>query len=151
MHFAGCQLCKFDYKVLLLPLRRTHMHVPGHGGGQQMHHLDRKQKTSLGGGFKAVSKHHHLTGELRWECLGMAKPGGIWWLSLSHGPGPAVCALAPSFPTPHSKETLVLSSTKRKKGNHQMLQDRHSILDVFNCNPRGVLPCPSTLWSSGQL
>lgn len=100
---------------------------------------------------KQLAKHHHLTGELRWECLGMAKPGGIWWLSLGHGPGPAVCALAPSFPTPHSKETLVLSSTKRKKGNQQMLQDRHSILDVFNCNPRGVLPCPSTLWSSGQL
>lgn len=82
----------------------------------------------------------------------MAKPGRIWCLSLRHGPGPAVCALASSFLITHSKETLVvLSSTKRKKGNHQTPQDRHPTLDVFNCNPRGVLLRPNMLWSSGQL
>lgn len=147
LYVAGCQLCEFGFKVLLLPLR-THINVPGHGGGQQTHPLDRKQETpSLGGGFNAVNKaggyqHPDLTKELRWECLGMAKPGRIWWLSLRLGP-----ALASSFLTPHSKDTL--SSTK-KKGNHQMLQDRHPTLDMFNCSPRGVLLCPSTLWSSGQ-
>lgn len=104
LYIAGCQLCEFGFKVLLLPLRRTHMNVPGHGGEQQTHPLDRKQKTpSLGGGFNAVNKaggYHHpdLTKELRWECLGVAKPGRIWWLSLRLGPGPAS-----SFLTPHSK------------------------------------------------
>lgn len=52
-----------------------------------MHHLDRKQKTSLGGGFKAVSKASSFdrrievgvpwNGKARWDLV--AEPGSRPW------------------------------------------------------------------------
>lgn len=62
LHFAGRQLCgaATAFVVLLLPLRRTHVHAPGHGGEQQMCHLDIKHESLsspfLGGGFKALNR-----------------------------------------------------------------------------------------------
>lgn len=61
-HFAGCQLCgaEIGFMFLVLPLRRTHVHAPGHGGEQRMCYLDIKHESPsspfLRGDFKALNK-----------------------------------------------------------------------------------------------
>lgn len=62
LHFPRCELCGAEtgFAVLLLPLRRTHVHAPGHGAEQKMCHSDIKHEFPsspfLGEDSKALNK-----------------------------------------------------------------------------------------------